>query len=63
MNTRGDEPALTEQGHGFPLAERNCPALRNDWVNARYTHLEVEADESLPRAKARKSGCVSSQPI
>ena len=52
MNTRGAEPALTGRGHDFPVAERSCPVLRNDWVHARYKHLEVEVDEPLTRAKA-----------
>ena len=40
------------QEAGYPVAEQNCLVLRNDWVNARYKHLELQAGELLTRAEA-----------
>ena len=45
-------PAASEQGRSFPVVERRCPVLRNEWVNARYKRLELEADAPLTGAKA-----------
>jgi dihydroorotate dehydrogenase electron transfer subunit len=43
--------APLRQEHGFPVAEQDCPVLGNDWVNARYKHLELEAGEPFTGAK------------
>jgi dihydroorotate dehydrogenase electron transfer subunit len=51
MNAMGAGPALAGRGQDFPVAERGCPVLRNDWVNARYKHLEVEAGEPMIGAR------------
>ena len=45
-------PAAVLQEGRFPVAERSCPVLRNDWVNARYKHLVLEADAPLTGARA-----------
>jgi len=45
-------PAAPEHGRSFPIVERSCPVLRNDWVNARYKRLVLEADAPLTQAKA-----------
>jgi dihydroorotate dehydrogenase electron transfer subunit len=45
-------PAATGQESSFPVAERSCPVLRNDWVNARYKRLVLEADAPLTGAQA-----------
>jgi dihydroorotate dehydrogenase electron transfer subunit len=45
-------PVVLDQGRGFPVAERSCPVLRNDWVNGRYKHLQLEADAPLTGARA-----------
>lgn len=37
---------------GLPVGERGCPVLRNDWVNARYKHLVLEAGAPLTGARA-----------
>ena len=43
--------APSGRGGDFPVAERDCPVLSNDWVNARYKFLELEADEPLATAR------------
>jgi dihydroorotate dehydrogenase electron transfer subunit len=45
-------PAATARQSGFPVAERSCPVLGNDWVNARYKHLVLEAGAPLTDARA-----------
>ena len=52
MITSRPLPAATGQESSFPVAERSCPVLRNDWVNGRYKRLELEAGEPLTRAQA-----------
>jgi len=52
VNAAAPLPAASEQGCSFPVVERNCPVLRNDWVNARYKHLQLEADAPQTGAKA-----------
>ena len=37
---------------GLSVGERGCPVLRNDWVNARYKHLVLEAGAPLTGARA-----------
>ena len=37
---------------GFPVVERSCTLLRNDWVNARYKRLQLEADAPQTGAQA-----------
>lgn len=44
-------PASPQEGQ-FPVAEGSCPVLSNDWVNARYKHLVLEADAPLTGARA-----------
>jgi len=43
-------PVAPEQG--FPVVERSCTVLRNDWVNARYKRLQLEADAPQTAAQA-----------
>ncbi len=38
------------RGRGFPVAEQDCAVLRNEWVNARYKLLELQAREPLSGA-------------
>lgn len=52
MSTAAPLSAATERGYGLPVVERSCPVLRNDWVNARYKHLELGADSPQTGAKA-----------
>ena len=51
MNATAPMPATPERSCGFPVAERSCPVLRNEWVNGRYKHLQLEADAPLTRAR------------
>ena len=52
MNASAPLPAAADPERALPVAERACSVLRNDWVNNRYKHLEIEADEPLTRVKA-----------
>ena len=52
MNVSAPLYAAPEQGCGYPVAERSCPVLRNDWVNARYKRLVLEADAPQTGARA-----------
>jgi dihydroorotate dehydrogenase electron transfer subunit len=52
VNAAAPQPAAPVGDGGFPVAERSCPVLRNDRVNARYKLLELEADEPLTLARA-----------
>jgi dihydroorotate dehydrogenase electron transfer subunit len=41
-----------DRGTGLPAAEMLCPVVRNDWVNAEYKHLVLDASETALAAKA-----------
>ena len=45
-------PSPAGSGRSFPVAERSCPVVVNDWVNSRYKHLVLEAGDPLTRAWA-----------
>lgn len=51
MNASAPLPASPQES-SFPVAERSCPVLRNEWVNARYKRLVLEADAPLTGARA-----------
>jgi dihydroorotate dehydrogenase electron transfer subunit len=52
VNASTPLPAAAAPERALSVAERACAVLRNDWVNKRYKHLEIEADEPLTRARA-----------
>ena len=52
MNASTPLPAAAAPERALPVAERACAVLRNDWVNSRYKHLELEAGEPLSLARA-----------
>lgn len=43
---------LAAREEACPVAERGCPVLGNDWVNARYKRLSLRADAPLTDARA-----------
>ena len=45
-------PAASGRESSFPVAERACPVMLNDWVNGRYKRLVVEARAPLTGARA-----------
>ena len=49
---RSNQPAaIPGPGERFPVAEQDCPVLRNDPVNARYWRLELEAGPTFAAAR------------
>ena len=52
MNDTAPLPAAPMQGCSFPVVERSCRVVCNDWVNARYKRLALEADAPQTGARA-----------
>ena len=57
MTAAAPLPAAPEHGRSFPIVERSCPVLRNDWVK----QYDANALDALSLAVARAGGKIYRQ--